>query len=176
VQLTNQALQKVRRGGTERFFFAESAGQQAGSKTIFLTIITPSINFLEDLTEKAMSKFVTPFILACALLSSAALAQTPPSNPLPSLGPSPPPPVPPPPPAGQVPAGVVLPGDNPVLLRSDTGLDRVGSDGVSTKSVPAVPCSPYARETDGITTCIGIPGPTENSANLTGKRKRRNRS
>jgi hypothetical protein len=40
------------------------------------------------------------------------------------------------------------------------GLDQVGPDGISTKVVKAVPCSTAARETDGTTTCIGIPGPT----------------
>jgi hypothetical protein len=38
------------------------------------------------------------------------------------------------------------------------GLDKVAPpDGVSTKTVRAVPCSAAARETDGATTCIGIP-------------------
>jgi hypothetical protein len=37
------------------------------------------------------------------------------------------------------------------------GLDKVAPDGVSTKTVKAVPCSTAARETDGTTTCIGIP-------------------
>jgi hypothetical protein len=37
------------------------------------------------------------------------------------------------------------------------GLDKVGPDGVSTKTVKAVPCSTAAHETDGTTTCIGIP-------------------
>jgi hypothetical protein len=40
------------------------------------------------------------------------------------------------------------------------GLDIVGPDGISTKVVKAVPCSTSARETDGTTTCIGIPAPT----------------
>jgi len=143
-------------------------------KCIFVIIIKPSDQLLEDdLTEKAMSKFVTPFILY-ALLSSTALAQTPASSPPPTLGSAPPPPgtASPPPAPGTAPAGVVLPGDNPVLVRTETGLNRVGSDGVSTKTVPAIPCAPYARETDGITTCIGIPGPTENSANVYRGRKR----
>jgi hypothetical protein len=39
------------------------------------------------------------------------------------------------------------------------GLDKVGSDGISTEVVKAAPCSTAARETDGTTTCIGIPGP-----------------
>ena len=36
------------------------------------------------------------------------------------------------------------------------GLNIVGPDGVSTKTVKAVPCSIAARETDGSTTCVGI--------------------
>jgi hypothetical protein len=39
---------------------------------------------------------------------------------------------------------------------SGPGLDVAAPDG-STKSVRAVPCSAAARETDGTTTCIGIP-------------------
>jgi hypothetical protein len=39
------------------------------------------------------------------------------------------------------------------------GLDEVGPGGISTEVVKAVPCSTAARETDGITTCIRIPGP-----------------
>jgi hypothetical protein len=36
------------------------------------------------------------------------------------------------------------------------GLNKVAEDGVSTKTVKAVPCSAFARETDGMTTCVGI--------------------
>jgi hypothetical protein len=36
------------------------------------------------------------------------------------------------------------------------GLDRAAPDG-STKTVRAVPCSTAAHETDGFTTCVGIP-------------------
>jgi hypothetical protein len=39
------------------------------------------------------------------------------------------------------------------------GRSRVAEDGVSTKTDKAVPCSTAARETDGFTTCIGIPEP-----------------
>ena len=41
---------------------------------------------------------------------------------------------------------------------SQTGLATIAADGVSTKIVPARPCSRAARETDGTTTCVGIPG------------------
>jgi hypothetical protein len=37
------------------------------------------------------------------------------------------------------------------------GLNVVAPDGVSTRTVKAVPCSLAARETDGTTTCVGIP-------------------
>jgi hypothetical protein len=40
---------------------------------------------------------------------------------------------------------------------SRTGLAVPAEDGVSTKIVPAKPCSTAARETDGSTTCVGIP-------------------
>lgn len=46
------------------------------------------------------------------------------------------------------------------------GLDKVGPDGISTKVVRAVPCSTAARETDGTTTCIGIPGPVRGGDSL----------
>jgi hypothetical protein len=39
---------------------------------------------------------------------------------------------------------------------SGPGLDETAPDG-STKTVRAVPCSTAARETDGTTTCVGIP-------------------
>jgi hypothetical protein len=41
---------------------------------------------------------------------------------------------------------------------SGPGLNITAPDG-SIKTVKAVPCTPYARETDGTTTCIGIPDP-----------------
>jgi hypothetical protein len=51
------------------------------------------------------------------------------------------------------------------LPTQDTGpgLDVPGPDGVSTKQVRAVPCSTVARETDGFTTCVGIPEPGNSS-------------
>jgi hypothetical protein len=36
------------------------------------------------------------------------------------------------------------------------GLNIVGRDGVSTKTVRAVPCSTVAQETDATTTCVGL--------------------
>lgn len=40
---------------------------------------------------------------------------------------------------------------------SRTGLAKPADNGVSTKIVPAQPCSAAAKETDGTTTCVGIP-------------------
>jgi hypothetical protein len=75
-------------------------------------------------------------------------------------------------PGTSVPAPGALPAWQPTALPEiDTGpgLDKVAPVGVSTKTVKAVPCSTAARETDGTTTCIGIP---EGSAG-TKRRQRR---
>ncbi len=50
------------------------------------------------------------------------------------------------------------------------GLNTVAPDGVSTRTVKAVPCGTVARETDGSTTCVGIP---DQSARDQGPRRRR---
>ena len=42
---------------------------------------------------------------------------------------------------------------------STVGLARPGPDGVSTRIVKPIPCGVAAQETDGTTTCIGIPTP-----------------
>jgi hypothetical protein len=52
---------------------------------------------------------------------------------------------------------------------SPTGLARPGPDGVSTVIVAARPCGVAAHETDGTTTCIGIP---DRSPNLRRHRRR----
>jgi hypothetical protein len=52
------------------------------------------------------------------------------------------------------------------------GRDEVGPDGISTKVVKAAPCSTAAQETDGTTTCIGIPGPVPRVDNTTGTSRR----
>jgi hypothetical protein len=73
--------------------------------------------------------------------------------------------------SGAVPApkgytGAYSPGGTPLtpystdsLPQSDQGpgLNVVAPNGVSTRTVKAVPCSTAARETDGSTTCVGIP-------------------
>jgi hypothetical protein len=38
-----------------------------------------------------------------------------------------------------------------------TGLSQTAPDGITTRIVSAKPCSTAARETDGTTTCVGIP-------------------
>lgn len=48
------------------------------------------------------------------------------------------------------------PGD-PLFPDSSTGLDKVAKDGISTEVVKAAPCGAAAHETDGTTTCVGIP-------------------
>jgi hypothetical protein len=40
---------------------------------------------------------------------------------------------------------------------SPTGTSELGKDGLSLVTEPARPCSVTAQETDGTTTCIGIP-------------------
>jgi hypothetical protein len=62
----------------------------------------------------------------------------------------------PPPPAMPL-TGAAPEVGGPLISQSETGLSKVAPDGVSTKIVRAVPCSTAARETDGTTTCIGIP-------------------
>jgi hypothetical protein len=82
-----------------------------------------------------------------AHLSSAALAQQPPGTTSDKLTVNPPPASPPPTPysTGALPQ-----------IDSGPGRDVVGPDD-TTKTVKAVPCSTAARETDGTTTCVGIP-------------------
>ena len=88
---------------------------------------------------------ILPIAAALTLLGSAAVAQTDaPKGYIGAYGPDVPNK------AVGGPAPEVFPGP---------GLDKVGPDGISTRVVRAVPCTKAARETDGTTTCIGIPGP-----------------
>jgi len=64
-------------------------------------------------------------------------------------------------PAGAPGPDVVPQPGGPLNPATQTGRDVVASDGISTKTVKAVPCSTVARETDGSTTCIGIPDAPE---------------
>jgi len=94
-----------------------------------------------------MRVITLPVAAAFAVLAAAAFAQT--DTPKGYTGAAP---APAPGAAPNLPVGGTLP-------ETDTGpgLDKVGPDGVSTKTVRAVPCSTSARETDGTTTCVGIP-------------------
>jgi hypothetical protein len=128
-------------------------------------------------------RVITLSMVALTLLSSAALAQPPETSgdtighPPPLAGP---PPIPEPSsttqpaPAASTPRasepapkgytgaygppGPATPYSTAPLLEifTGTGLARVGPEG-STKIVKAVPCSTAAHETDGSTTCVGIP-------------------
>jgi hypothetical protein len=49
------------------------------------------------------------------------------------------------------------------------GLNTVGPDGFSTRTVKAVPCGAVARETDGFTTCVGI---TDQSSSPSSRKRR----
>jgi hypothetical protein len=53
-------------------------------------------------------------------------------------------------------------GPLPQVDTGSPGLDVAGPDG-STKTVRAVPCSAAAHETDGSTTCVGIPDQSQKS-------------
>jgi hypothetical protein len=105
-----------------------------------------------EVSSKEASMRILPMAAVLALLGSAAVAQTNapqgPDGPNPALG-------------GPVPE--VYPGP---------GRDEVGPDGISTKVVRAAPCSTAARETDGTTTCIGIPGPVPREDTTTGMSRR----
>jgi hypothetical protein len=104
-----------------------------------------------EVFSKEASMRILAVVAVLALLGSAAVAQTEspkgytgaygPDAPIKAFG-------------GPVPE--VYPG---------AGRDEVGPDGISTKVVKAAPCSTAARETDGTTTCIGIPGPVRGGGN-----------
>ena|SRR5437868_11538338 len=124
--------------------------------------------------------------VSLVLLSSAAVAQSAPNAVGETIGRPPPIPGPPPlaepslpvkpqtatpspdvnPPAPKGYTGAYAPPGTPPTPYSagplpqssmGPGLNTVAPDGVSTKAVKAVPCSTAARETDGSTTCVGIP-------------------
>jgi hypothetical protein len=103
-----------------------------------------------------MRMIALPAAAALAILASTALAQAPgtvgdntgAATPAPTTGAVSPP----------LTGGVPSVG-GPLSPATDTGLDKVAPDGVSTKTVRAVPCSAAATEHDGTTTCVGIPGP-----------------
>ena len=122
---------------------------------------------------------------ALVLMLSAALAQQPNAGPDDRIGH--PPPLPGPPPVSESPTsqarsgaaapqpsaptpngytGAYQPAGTPSTPYSTGPLPQVGTgtglsvpapDGVSSRTVKAVPCGLAARETDGFTTCVGIP-------------------
>jgi hypothetical protein len=105
-----------------------------------------------------MRMITLSFAPLLALSSSIVFAQAPEPG---GLG-SPPSAAGPPSAAEPPPAGIPMVGGapavgSPLLPGKDTGLDKVAEDGISTETVRAAPCSTFARETDGTTTCIGIP-------------------
>jgi hypothetical protein len=102
-----------------------------------------------------MRKTVLIAAIAFTMLPLAGLAQQAPEM----IGTSPPPEAgaAPPPATGAPPRDVAPQTGSPLLPGGETGLDKVASDGVSTVTVKAAPCGAAARETDGFTTCVGIP-------------------
>jgi hypothetical protein len=123
---------------------------------------------------RLISFSVTIFL---ALMSWAVQAQQSPGTPGDTIGRLPPLPGPPPisgPPSAAQPATAGAPGYTGAYAPAGTppttpyytgplpqasegpGLNTVGPDG-STRTVKAVPCGLFARETDGFTTCVGIP-------------------
>ena len=144
---------------------------------------TPANLIMEP--EEAPMRVITLPMVALTLLSSAALAQ-PPEKSGDTIGHPPPLPGPPPisepssttqpAPAASTPrasepapkgyTGAYAPAGTPPtpystgplpLSSEGPGLNTVAPDGVSTRTVKAVPCGAAARETDGFTTCVGIP-------------------
>ena len=59
--------------------------------------------------------------------------------------------------------GAAPPPATGMLPSTTPGSYQVGDDEISKKAVKAAPCSTAARETDGFTTCIGIPDNHERS-------------
>src|SRR5450432_1729840 len=133
-----------------------------------------------------MRGITLPMVAALSLLASAAPAQQSPATAGDTIGHPPPIPGPPPisepssaakpapansPPRASEPAakgytGAYAPAGTPPTPYSTgplpesaegPGLNVVAPDGVSTRTVKAVPCGTAARETDGTTTCVGIP-------------------
>jgi len=138
-----------------------------------------------------MRGITLPMVAVLSLLALAARAQQPPAATGDTIGHPPPIPGPPPisepsstakpapansPPRASEPApkgytGAYAPAGTPPtpystgpLPQADQGpgLNVVAPDGVSTRTVKAVPCSIAARETDGSTTCVGIPAKRAN--------------
>src|SRR5450631_2509541 len=146
---------------------AKDSGLKSGGRR---NILMPCRSISMEASMRSISFSVTALL---ALLSSAALAQQSSGTKGETIGHPPPLPGPPPisepsptmqpAPAASTPrASEPAPKDNtyvPATLpqaNTGPGRDVAGPDG-STKTVKAVPCSTAARETDGSTTCVGIP-------------------
>lgn len=98
-----------------------------------------------ELEEEAYVRVITvPMVAALSVLAAAAFAQTDA-------------------PKGSPDAPTARPSTGP-LPPIDTGTGRVivEPDG-STKTVKAAPCSTAAHETDGSTTCVGIPDASDSA-------------
>src|SRR5260221_6694293 len=100
-------------------------------------------------------KITFPVVVSLALLSSATFAQQTPGTTGTTIGS--PPATTAPPPAIPSTVGRAPEVGGPLISGSETGLNKIADDGGSTKTVGAVPCSKAAKETDGTTTCVGIP-------------------
>lgn len=129
------------------------------------TICATPVNLIME-PEEAPMRLITLPMVALTLLSSAVLAQQPPETSGDTIGHPPPlsgpPPIPEPSsttqpaPAASTPRASAYGPPRSGEIFTSTGLSTVGPDG-STKIVEAVPCSTVAHETDGFTTCVGIP-------------------
>jgi hypothetical protein len=144
-----------------------------------------SLRLEQKLEEDSMRIIAFSITLSLALLSSVTLAQQSPGTTGDTIGRPPPLPGPPPisepspttqsAPAVSIPqasepapkgyTGAYAPAGTPPTpystgplpqVGTGPGLDVAAPDG-STKTVKAVPCGTAARETDGFTTCVGIP-------------------
>ena len=92
---------------------------------------------------------VSSTVALFALSSVPASAQQAPGT---TVAPSGPPPVTAPPPAAPPTVGMAPPASHPPIATPDPEQE------VPLAPVRTAPCSVSARETDGTTTCIGIPG------------------
>jgi hypothetical protein len=102
-------------------------------------------------SEEALVRVMTfPTVATFGVFASIALAQT--DAPKPQEGYT----------GAYGPSGPATPYTTGPLPEVDTGTGRIVVEpGGSTKSVKAAPCSTAAHETDGMTTCIGIPDKAE---------------
>jgi hypothetical protein len=88
---------------------------------------------------------ILPMVATFGVFASIAFAQTDTSKPQGYTG-------------AYGPPGPATPYYKGSLPEVDTGTGRaIAEPDGSTKSVKAAPCGTVARETDGVTTCIGIP-------------------